>query len=197
MKSERVSTVSILKKHRERFIFHGFRGAVRFKIAPIFFLFCIPDYLYIHQYWTEGLVLRALWVALIFASFEALKVRKFRSRYCEVVPIIDLALACSIVNWMIFRSGGYSSLYITGLILVNVTGLEMIKFPRRQAVIVNLLCCLPALGIIAVTAGKEHWIEGLTQAIFIAGLTSLASGLPNFRRSRIRNVGNSPGESIV
>lgn len=164
----------IIQRHRRRHVFKVFRNPLRKTVGVLFLAYTFVDYLYIPDYWKEGLVLRLVWYAGVCLAFYSLGSRKFRERYVEWVPSLVLTAACWILDWMIHRSGGYLSLYITPLILVNVTGLQIIGFPRRFALLTNIGSYVPAVYLIWSTAGFEHWEAALVETTFLCGMTALA-----------------------
>jgi class 3 adenylate cyclase len=159
-------TNHIIDKHREQRIFRLFRNSLRFNLGIFYLAFTAVDYLYLPKYWVEGLSLRLLWYLYVCASVYLLKSKQIRKR-SNLVAAVMLVIMCWGVNWLIYRSGGYSSYYITGLFLINVIGLQVVGFPRKWAIGVDIVCLVPTLGIIWATAGSSHWKEGLIQSAFV------------------------------
>ena len=160
-------------KQRIAYVFKAHRRPLRFTVGPAYLAFSVVDYLYLPQYWHEGLVLRIIWYSLVLASVPLLKVKRIRERYSEQISATLNMSACWIIDWLIWRSGGYQSLYVTGLILVNVTGLQLMSFSRRHALIINIGSYLPAVLVILVSAKAEVAFVATVQAAFLLGMLML------------------------
>ena len=93
-----------------------------------------------------------------------------RHRHAEALVLINLALAGGIINLMVYQTGGYSSFYITGVILVSVVGLEIFRLSIKYSLAALIVNYGPTMLIIHWTAGASNIELATTQSVFIIGM---------------------------
>lgn len=153
-----------------RHIFMAYRHTGVRVAVPMFLLFGVMDILYRPD-------LAPLWIGLRFgfalsflAGLPLLAKDWFRNRYSQHIIVLQQVVACTILNIMIAMSGGYSSLYVVGLILTSLIAINIFKISPAFTLFSLTLCYVPTLGIIALTAGTTNWIVPTLYTFYFTSL---------------------------
>lgn len=158
----------------KRHIFKVFRHELRFFMAPIFVVFGVLDFIYRPDLAPTWLIYRATFPVAVFGLFELLKNRSLRDKHFRKIVIGTIFLSSNIVNLMVAESGGWQSLYITGLILITTTGNALFRLNRRDTLLANLGSYLPAVAICFWSGYKDgQLVPACAQASFLVGITAL------------------------
>jgi len=164
-----------LQIQTKRFIFHRYRRHIRWSIAPIFVAFGAIDYMYRPDLTFQWVLLRVLFWLFTFLCFELLKNPYIRNNFSEHIAVITILACASIVNLMIYQSGGHTSLYITGMFLVSVTGTEIFRLSKEATLITHILIFGITILILFISVEKENeLIRAIVPSSFFIGLTLLS-----------------------
>lgn len=155
-------------------MFSRYRTHMRLYAGLIYASFAAVDFLYMPEKAPLWLALRLIFVAYIWGSFGLLAKRAFYRRRIEWFAIGAVFVACSPINFMIYQSGGYESLYVPGLILCTITGIQIFRLDRVQAAVAQALSYLPAMCIILATAGLTHMKTAAIVSSFLFGMMVLS-----------------------
>lgn len=165
----------LVKKSNQRHIFSRFRFHIRYLAGPIYVSFAFFDYLYQPDHIAFWFGLRLFfWASTFFAFGLAVKFIFFR-RNIEWLATAMISLSCLLIDVMIYQSGGYRSLYVTGLILCSTTGLQIFRLRQGPSLVALLLSYLPAVAIIMLTAPRSDLNLALIQSGFLLGMTVLST----------------------
>lgn len=172
-------TLSNISIKVQRHIFSVYRlSGVRVAV-PMFLLFGIIDYLYRPDLIHIWLPLRALFAISFLSGMSLLKNGRFRKRYSQHLIAFQQFVACSIINVMIYQSGGFESLYLVGLILTSLIAINIFKISPQFTLVSLLFSYGPTMIIIVLTAGSE---DKMVPVLYLFYFTSLI--LLNFIFSR-------------
>jgi len=164
-----------LKKQRKRLLFSRFRNSLRKVIAPFFVVFGVVDFFYRPDKALIWLGYRVGFLVFVYIAFELLKNGKIRRKHADHIAILTLCIACWAIDLMIAQSGGHESLYITGLLLVTVTGVETGKMDRNMGVITYGLSFTPAILTVLYTSyTTNNMAVGFVQSFFMLGMIFLS-----------------------
>ena len=163
-----------MKRHDRRHIFRCFRKERRWFIAPLYVSFSIVDYIYSPEHAPMWLIGRLAFFGAVLIGFQLLKNPKIRRNHSFTIAATTVILANNLINWMIYQTGGATSLYLTGLILVTTTGIELLRLSRRQGLYVNIASYLPTLVILGLSTTANNWAPTLIQASFLGWMTLLS-----------------------
>ncbi len=146
------SNISI-KVQRHIFSVYRFSG-VRVAV-PMFLLFGIMDYIYKPNLIHIWLPLRACFAISFLVGVPLLRRGWFRKKYSQHLIAFQQFVACTIINVMIYQSGGYESLYLIGLILTSLVAINIFKISPQFTLVSLLFSYGPTMIIIAGTAGPD------------------------------------------
>lgn len=157
-----------------RHIFSRYRTHIRWGASIVYILFGINDYFYSPVHFNLWFALRIAFVVSVFSLFFLVKKVKFFRKRMYVIAGLTLCLACWPIEWMIFQTGGYLSLYATGLILCGTTGLQVFRMRKKLALISLTFSFLPAIPIYIFTAPRQDFHLALIQSGFLVGMVVLS-----------------------
>lgn len=163
----------ILKIHNTRHIFRVFRyNAIR-TVVPLWIAFSIVDYIYRPDMALVWFSLRIISSAVWMLVLPLIGKRVIKKRYFSHVAIVTSAIVANSLNVMIAMSGGASSAYIPGIILVTVTCVALFRFEWRHATILNVLCYAPCITVIMLS---EHvpWSQKIVESSLLVGMMVLS-----------------------
>lgn len=164
-----------LRKSSQRHIFSRLRTHIRFMAAPVYMSFLICDYVYRPDLIWSWLGLRLIFVAAAFVVFHFVARSSYLRRHIEWVAAGLISLSCLLIDIMIYQTGGYHSLYTTGLILCATTGLQVFRLRRLPSLFTLTLSYFPAVVIILSTAPAKDLHLAIIQSSFLMGMTVLSS----------------------
>lgn len=164
-----------LKSAANRHIFSRFRHHVRLWASLVFIGFSFFDYLYRSDYFTQWLFYRIITVVAVnLLFFCCIKLKSLRKKM-ESVAVAVICLYCWPIAIMIFDSGGYKSIYITGLILCGTTGLQLFRLRGRMALYALTIAYLPAIVVIFNNIHLDELKTAILQSGFLIGMVVLSS----------------------
>lgn len=156
-----------LRRQNRRHILGCLRRELMWVFAPLYLLFGIFDYLYAPHHVLFWFFLRTLFFSWVLVVNQIIKISIVRKKYLSILASGTIVLASNFINIMIYQSGGFSSLYITGLILTNTTGIEIFRLSRRSSLVANLSSFIPTLIVIWITSKFQNWPIATIQSAFL------------------------------
>lgn len=164
-----------IRKSAQRHIFSRLRFHIRLMAAPVYMLFAICDYVYRPDLVWTWLGLRFFFAFATFAVFYAVVKSSMLRRHIEWPAAALIALSSLLIDIMIYQTGGYQSLYTTGLILCATTGLQVFRLRKLPSLFALTISYIPAAFIILATAPREELHLAVIQASFLIGMTILST----------------------
>lgn len=140
--------------------------------VPMFLLFGIMDALYKPEKAVEWICLRIVFAISFSIGLLLLRKKNFRESYSQHLIVFQQVLACSILNYMIYSSGGFHSLYLIGLILTSLIAVNIFRISPKFTISSLVLSYAPTLGIIVYTA--ERWEHALLYVFYFASVNLLS-----------------------
>ncbi len=163
-----------IRVFKTRFMFSRYKFQLRFLVAPFFVLFGLLDYWYQPEKVATWVAYRLIFFAAVWLLFiPIVKYRKHR-RLIQIHLAIITALACNIINVMIYQSGGYSSKYFIGVILCAVAGSQLFKLNKSYSFAVQVLAYAPTIWILIHTSPGSELKNSIIQALFFVGMAILS-----------------------
>jgi len=164
----------VSRKNMNRHIFSRFRGHIRWGASFVYLSFGIFDYLYSPENFQTWMILRFIWVAMIGAFFYfSFKFKKIRNSI-HILASLALIGACWPIAYMIYQTGGSSSLYTTGLILCGTTGLQVFRLRRTQALLTLSIAFIPTILVFFYNPDMSNPSSVFIQSGFLAGMVILS-----------------------
>lgn len=163
-----------VKKTRKRFIFNRQRTYMRFLVGPVFLAFSFVDYIYQSKYFYSWTACRLIFFLYVWGSFYYLSKKSLLRKYIEWNAVFLVVLASSIVNLMIYQSGGYESRYTMGTILCVITGINIFKLNKFYGGIAQSLSYIPAIIIVLLSASSNNFKDASIVAVFYVGMFLLS-----------------------
>ncbi|MBL7670630.1 MAG: adenylate/guanylate cyclase domain-containing protein [Bdellovibrionaceae bacterium] len=157
-----------------RHIFSRYRTHIRWGASLVYLLFGLLDYLYAPESFGVWFALRLIFIISVFAIFAFAAKSKWVRNHLAWFAGATLCLACWPIEFMIYQSGGYKSLYATGLILCGTTGLQVFRMRKRLALVSLSLAFLPAIPVYMFSASLETLHLASIQAGFLLGMIALS-----------------------
>lgn len=162
------------RKSMNRHIFSRFKGHIRWGASLTYLSFGLFDYLYSPENFKTWMMLRFAWVAMIYAFFYlAFRFKKVRDSI-HILASVALISACWPIAYMIYQTGGSSSLYTTGLILCGTTGLQVFRLRRTQALLTLSIAFIPTILVFFYNPDMITPISVLIQTGFLIGMIILS-----------------------
>ena len=143
--------------------------------GPVYLAFGICDMIYRPDIAPSWIALRMIFVITSFVIFYALVKSPFLRKHIQWVAAAFISLSCLLIDVMISQSGGYQSLYTTGLILCATTGLQIFRLRRWQSMATLVVSYMPAVAIILLTVPPAEVHLAVIQASFLVGMTLLST----------------------
>lgn len=165
---------SAIRKSSQRHILSRLRTHIRFMAAPVYLSFAICDYIYRPDLALNWFYLRCLFALSTFVVVILVVRLPVVRQNIEWVAAGLIAFSSILIDIMISQSGGYKSLYTTGLILCTTTGLQIFRLRKWPSLFALTLSYIPAAIIILTTvpAGEIHL--AVIQSSFLIGMTILS-----------------------
>lgn len=161
-------------KTSNRHIFSRFRVHIRIWAAFIYLSFGLFDYLYSPENFPVWFGLRIVTVGVAHFLFLAIVRFKTLRRRMGRVAIGTICLFCWPVSYMILTSGGYLSLYASGLILCGITGVQVFRLRNKGALMSLAISYLPAIIIYFWSAPAAQIQLAVIQSGFLIGMVILS-----------------------
>ena len=163
-----------LERRANRHMYSRYRNHLRWKAGLIYLSFSVFDYIYAPQHFFLWLSLRVVFFLFLFISFSLIsKYQTFRKKM-GFFGGMALCLACWPIALFIYQTGGYLSLYATGLILCGTTGLQIFRMRKTGALVSLSLSFLPSIFVFYYSAppGESHLAT--IQTGFLVGMVILS-----------------------
>jgi class 3 adenylate cyclase len=159
---------------KNNFLFNRYRTQVRFYFVPIFLLFGIPDYFVFPEFFYNWFSYRLLFAAYIFLSFYLMV--KFKAVRNQIKFIIygAIFLACGTLTKIIIDTGGHASIYLPGLMLTGLAGVQLLRLSTLESLIIQVISYAPAITYLVWSTDKENMNRALTQASFLLGMAAIS-----------------------
>ncbi len=157
-----------------RHIFSRYRNHIRWKAGLVYIFFGLFDYLYSPEHFPLWVSLRVGFLVAIFGLFNVVFKSKFLRKNMTYVSGFVLCLACWPICFMIYQSGGYISIYNTGLILCGTTGLQVFRMRKKLALYSLALSFLPAIFVFFKSAPFSDFHIATIQSGFLIGMVILS-----------------------
>lgn len=164
-----------LRKSLQRHIFSRLRFHIRFMAAAIYVSFSALDFVYRPDLAPQWLLLRLTFAIATFVVFYAVARYPYLRRHIEWPAAGLISLSCLLIDVMIYQSGGYRSLYTTGLILCATTGLQIFRLRKLPWLAALTVSYVPAAFIVLISAPKSEIHLAVIQASFLLGMTILSA----------------------
>lgn len=171
--SDRLSR-DYFKALSRRHIFNRYRTDMRWYASAVYMSFGIVDYIYRPDLAPKWWLLRLAFVVYVWSTFALLARRAALRHRIEIFAIGSIVAACLPISYMIHESGGYLSLYVPGLILCSITGVQIFKLNRYQSAITQAIAYFPTLGMLLSTIGTDDAKTGLISGSFLLGMVLLS-----------------------
>ena len=162
----------ILLGHK-RFVFSRFRKQLFYVLSPIFVFFSLVDYFYKPELFQDWFFYRLIFLFAVSVAYFNLKRAIIKNNILFVSASL-IVLASNLVNVMIYQSGGFSSIYPTGVILCTVAGLQLFKFNRFISVLIQLFCYLPTVVLLMTSYKENQFNSAVIQSLFLVGMILLS-----------------------
>lgn len=156
----------------QRHIFKTYRFSGMRIAVPMFLLFGVMDYLYQPTQFTIWISLRIFFALSFIIGLQFLKRKWFRTNFTQQLIVFQKVLACTILNYMIYMSGGEQSQYLIGLILTSLIAINIFKISPKFALFSLLLSYAPTMIIISYTS--QSWQQSLLYAFYFISFVSLS-----------------------
>lgn len=168
-----VNQLSNISIKVQRHIFSVYRLSGIRVAVPMFLLFGIIDYLYRPDLIHIWLPLRFFFAISFLAGMPLLKRGWFRKKYSQHLIAFQQFVACSIINIMIYQSGGFESFYLIGLILTSLIAINIFKISPQFTLVSLIFSYGPTMAIIAHTAGPDQKVVSALYLFYFASLILL------------------------
>jgi class 3 adenylate cyclase len=163
----------ILRTHNQRHIFRVFRYNAQKTVVPLWMCFSLVDFIYRPDLWLVWFFIR-IFSSLVWLVIPWLMAQKVvKRRHFRLTGIVASAIVANSLNIMIAMSGGASSAYIPGVILVTVTCVALFRFEWRHATILNVLCYAPCITVIMASDGVL-WSQKIVESSLLVGMMLLS-----------------------
>ena len=157
-----------------RHVFSRFRVHIRIWAAIVYLSFGVFDFLYSSDNAFKWFGLRLGTVLASQLLFIAVVHSKFLRRRLGRVAVLTIVLFCWPVCYMIFESGGYLSLYSSGLILCGITGIQIFRLRNTDALVSLGISYFPAILIYFWTVPDSEIRLAFIQSGFLIGMVMLS-----------------------
>ncbi len=167
------SVSQILEKKTRRHIFGVFHKQLPRMIMPIWLCFIFLDYLYQPEQWSRWVILRLLPIIPWLSSIYFLRSSVNRKKYSEALAVLSVVVPTSMVTLMVYDTGGVSSLYVTGIVLVVMIGVSLFQMSTRMTNITNIICYGSGILVFWIAKGNTPWVESLIMSLMFGAMVIL------------------------
>lgn len=163
----------ILKCHNNRHIFRVFRHNAKKTVIPLWLSFSAVDLIYRPDLWLIWFAIRffscAVWLVVPWLIGRKIIKRK----HFPMTGVVASGIVANALNIMIAMSGGASSAYIPGVILVTVTCVALFRFDWKHATLLSVLCYAPCIYVIMSSHGVL-WSQKFVESSLLVGMMALS-----------------------
>lgn len=160
-----------------------FSYAIKYGLT-VWLCFILADYLYSAEHWITWMVLRVIAATFFVISYYIIKNEKIKNQTNNII-ILNIWMTTSVINFMVFQTGGAKSLYLPGIMLCTVFMTSIFRLNRTNSFISGLGSFGVTLVIILLASDSSEWVPIVIQSAYQIGMWVLLTVLGDSENSQL------------